>query len=528
MRRAAMAAMWIPIASMVANPSHGDDKPVSSNKPVEKRSVSDIVDHIPADVTVAAVVRVRDILDTPRAKAEKWSEQSGEFLAGAMKATRGAYLLLRGIELDLLKREVSGVYTLAWLLPGESFKTMADSHKWTLETVGKTAVAQFRPDGWVGEIEPGLLGAMTRASRREFVRWLRSEEAHAGVPLAGYLRDVVTTDPGQVVLALDLADVFDRGNVKRALQSSESLKSATPAVIDALTSKIMELRGIRISITINTATQATLSVDFATTVTAKQAENLSPIFLESMGHAGMMLPELESATGTPRGNSLTYRFEMSDSSLRQVVALLQGSLPAEHSTEEAAGHASNQTAKPASNDAGPSVARTADYYRNIVRMLSDLEKQSSRGKNPARTAQWYEQYATRINQLPLTGVDASVVDFGARTASMLRAIANSLRGVAIKIDTLNHTAYYAERPDPGGMWGGGGVFTPGGYFTPFVHVDTNIPQVRSQQAQAIIDGAGERDAAWKEIADDRSRVRREMYDKYRIDLDTGSEATPRK
>jgi hypothetical protein len=159
----------------------------------------------------------------------------------------------------------------------------------------------------------------------------------------------------------------------------------------------------------------------------------------------------------------------------------------------------------------PAVA-SQKYFTALDRILKDLQKANRKATNYARTATWHENFAGRIAALPTESVDPELVEYGARTASNLRGLAASLRGVAVDVQAQQRSLVYDVQATPGGeyfsIWGAYG------YRTPSVNVSSNLRDIRERQAQAVAAGGQDREQIWRMITDDRAQIARRMREKY--------------
>jgi hypothetical protein len=157
------------------------------------------------------------------------------------------------------------------------------------------------------------------------------------------------------------------------------------------------------------------------------------------------------------------------------------------------------------------------YYQAVNRLIDELQRRSRNAPNLARDALWHETYAKRIDQLATENVHPELLRYGANVASKLRALADSLDGVVIEVDSLQKGLYYRRSGGVGigfTRWGWMPAIVPGGG-----SVDSNVPQIRTMQAEAIANGARDRQRIWRMINDDRSAIRNKMQEKFNVNFD---------
>ena len=93
--------------------------------------------------------------------------------------------------------------------------------------------------------------------------------------------------------------------------------------------------------------------------------------------------------------------------------------------------------------------------------------------------------------------------YGASTAAKLRAMAGSLRGAKVQLEAYDN---YKSTTWAGSRWGGGSL-------------STNVQEMDTKSADLVAKLEPERAKIWEVLEGDRSAVRREMLEKYKIDFD---------
>jgi hypothetical protein len=158
------------------------------------------------------------------------------------------------------------------------------------------------------------------------------------------------------------------------------------------------------------------------------------------------------------------------------------------------------------------VASSKKYLARIDRSLADLKSSLRRAKDYERTAKWHDTYAEKIDDLPIAGVDPELLEYGSSVSSKLRALAASLRGQAVEVNTQQRSVTWNVNVDPGAVaaswWGGAG------YRAPTWQATSNLQEVRQSQAAAISNGSEQRLAIWQMIDDEAAQVRLRMSQKY--------------
>ena len=153
------------------------------------------------------------------------------------------------------------------------------------------------------------------------------------------------------------------------------------------------------------------------------------------------------------------------------------------------------------------LAASIRYHKAVNGALDDLKASSgARSKDYVKSATLFDNYAARIEKLPLTEVDPVLLQYGASVAGKLRAMSMSLRdqGPARGVRQLQVDRLGGRRA---GLVGGRGVH------------EHQRPGDEPKQAELATKLEPERAKIWGVLEGDRSAIRREMFEKYKIDFD---------
>jgi hypothetical protein len=164
---------------------------------------------------------------------------------------------------------------------------------------------------------------------------------------------------------------------------------------------------------------------------------------------------------------------------------------------------------------GPTAGATRRYLQAVDVILADV-----RGLRDSpsfeKTATWHDRAAAQLEQLSRQGVDPIAGEAGFEAARRLRAIALSLRGVPIDLDSLSNQKYTFTT---GGGYSVGGV--PGWWgWRPFLQLNpgvtqTNVPQIQAEMQKVVADDQRRRLEAWSQIDRLLIDARKKLTDKYK-------------
>lgn len=498
---------------------------------------ADVARLLPGGGNTLSIVRVQELLKSPRGKAENWSgDYETQFLAGANVVPPWVDLIVRNSHIiPTTGQRTSLAVLVESTRPIDLAKLAAHENSTVTDVSGYAAISSPGQNGYLVKLRDQTVGLISPASRQEVRKWLGSFPATRKLPatavtpatpapVSPYLRSLFDS-PAQVVVAIDLEDAFEAQAVCTWLGVCKAVDKKSPelAILEKVAPK---LQGAKLELIVDTETEATITLNFLENIGAA-AKTVKAVFVEALAERGALLPEFESAQAEVRADAVILRTKLSDASLRQLMGLLLSATPASVTLDslEAATPATAEPVKPTPTPAAPKsqsdpLERNRRYYRSITQVVDDLRTRDRKATNYTRTAVFHESAAERIEKLSLVGIDQDVADYGARTAANLRSLAASMRGQAIKIQAGNSSVVYNAQFNPGGTawqpgWGWGGFH----YQQPSVNVTSNLTEVREKQAQAVAAGAGEREQIWQLLDGDRAEMRRVLLERYKVDFD---------
>jgi hypothetical protein len=493
-----------------------------------------------------SVIRVQDILKSARGKSEDWAgSYETQFLAGANIIPPWVDLVIRNSNIIPTSGQRTSLAVLVESTrPIDLARVAAHENGSISEVAGFQVVSTPAQMGFLVHLRPNTLGFLSPASRQDVRQWVAPLAGLKAVPAATklfdnpppvtpYLQNVLKS-PAQIAIAIDLEDAFDPQAICTWLGVCAAVKESAPerAILEKVAPK---LAGAKLEISIDTETEATITLEFLENIGAA-AQTVKAVFLEVLAEQGTLLPEFETASAEVRADAVILRTKLSDASLRKLLGLLLSSTPATttlqtlEATAQPVQPEAPKTPTPATKPSTPTpistrttldpLERNRRYYRAIAQVVDDLRVRDRRATNATRTAVFHESAADRLERMSLEGIDKDLADFGLRTAANLRALAASMRGQSLRVDVGNQSVVYNAQFNPGGT-GFGGFGFGGGFYNqqPTVNVTSNLQEVRQQQAQAVAAGADQRDQIWKMLDDDRAALRRTLLDRYKVDFD---------
>jgi hypothetical protein len=487
-------------------------------------AVKSLLPYLPESSNVVAVIRVDKVLNSPRGKTEGWaSKQQEKFLAGASSIPPHVSTVVTGMLVRPQLAELVSSVGLAWIPGGVHLESIAEREEGVaMESIGGCPAVHSKLNAFYIELSSTVLAIVSPAARQESARYARrvTSVSNGGVP-AGYLGEAAMRDH-QVLIAMDLVDLGNPARVREEIEKLPGVAENT-AVRDELLDLMSSVQGVCFSADVDEFTRARLTVDF-NKQPGNSAKLLKGLALKIISEAGLHVSELDEALISIEGNRLVLSMpNFSDASLRMVLSLITPSAPvptaapAVVAVKDKPATPNIPAPKPdrtstTSSPSFPDATASLRYFRSVNQCLDDLQTANRRNSDPGQFATWHENMARKIDKLPTRGVDPGLVDYGSQMSERLRAVGASLRGIAIEVNAAQNSIVWNSTYDPGyaeaNFWGGYG------YRAPSYQVSSNLQQVREKQADAVVRGAKDREAAWVVINNERQRMTQQVNAKY--------------
>lgn len=468
--------------------------------------VPDLAGSLPLSANTLTVVRVASIFGTARAQSQHWYEDQQErFQSGVAVIPPWVDTLVVGSLVHPAVPEQVWSAAIVHRPEHVTLESIAEREGNPVEELGGISAVRTRRDSYIAQPRPDRLTAYRPAHRLEAARWARAVTQGEKSSVSTYLQQAAREE-GHVVLAMDLQDMLDLRLVERRLREDEHF-APHRQLVERLMTLMSGLRGVTLSVTISDTVAATVDIDFSSEV-GPSVFSVKALFVSILDDLGASIDEFREAAATASGQTVSLSCSLSDDSLRRILSLI-----VTPSTPYAIPPKTPVETPPKSP--ADAQAATKKYVAAVNEMVADLQKANRRAKDYARTAAWHETFARKILELPTEGVAAEVVAQGDQIASALRALAASLRGEGVEVQTQQGALTYNVHVTPGtpmfswpvltingGYWGGVG------YTQPTYDWTSNLQQVREKQAEAIAKGAAQREQIWQAINDSLSLLQR--------------------
>lgn len=485
---------------------------VGIQAPAQAADLVTALKNIPQSSNSLGIIKIQQLVNSPLGKKEEWAKKhQSQFLAGAVHIPPTVDFVIRAFEFHPEDTRYTRSFGIASMVKPVAMSSLAQHEKSKIEMISGHAAVHTGRNTYFAELSPGMIGGVSPGYRQDLARWLREIDSGNVRTVSPYLQEVAAqAGDAQVILALDFKDLVDPKSWRERIKTSSAVVDK-PNAINTLAQLADGLRGVTLKISVTDKTTAMLVLDFDTVVSKTTKDFLKPIVLDLLGEAGASLEDLAEGEVDLQDKVATITFGLSDAGLRQIMSILL--MPSLSYSEEESTAGTGDAAK-------PTLMASRNYFAATNQILNDLEALAKKGGNYNRSATWHDNFAKKIDQLSLRGVDPDLVAYGVQLASNLRALAVSLRGVPVDVNTLQGSITYNVQYQPAGFYNSNAsIWSTVSYQPEYYNVQTNQAEIRGQQAKAIAAGTKQREEIWQILADDRQKIRVKMLEKFGRDFE---------
>jgi len=351
---------------------------------------------------------------------------------------------------------------------------------------------------------PQRLGVMAPANRQAAARWLREAAGRTAPALSPYLAaSLVAAQQSAIVMAFDLQDAVPPDIIRAKLSSSSAL-AGKKIDLDAAAKALSSIRGLALEVAVTDSASGRLRVHFSgdSSVLAPVAK---PLLLEVLGDLGASIDDIADWKVEAEPQRITFSGPLSAAGRKRVFSLIDqptAALLARESSETSSSSEKQRTA-----------AASQQYFKAVESVFEEVRTESKNAKTFGQNAMWFDNWARRIDRLPVLDVDSDLLRYGQGTAEGLRAMAASLRGVGIQSAARTANIYQTVTTDYSGYagpWGGGYS-----YYTEWRNVDA---ERRAARADERAKGATSARDIVMQIENETGKIRRAMTQKYQVEF----------
>ena len=387
-----------------------------------------------------------------------------------------------------------------------SFNRLAKEKNVTLEKIEGQPAVPVSHDEYVVRLSGRIAGRAYPASRQRLARWIRFCNRNKEPAFSSYLQgatDVASFD-APIVIATDLDGVFAKAGLYEHLEFCDSTKDSG-LDFSAAAQTLSTIKGLTLAIRRDKPAYGKVRIDFGESP-AKLAPVAKDFFLESLGYMGARIDDMETWKATAKGNALSIEGPLSRDGIRAILTLI-GTPPAMRAEEPQGSNAEEG----ATADPRAIASASRRYYQSTVKLFDDIQRKRRSDHSQGEYALWIENYARKIDRLPILNVDQELLAWGGFVANSLRSVTAALRGIGIATG-----ARAADINAGGGNGGYGGGYGYGGRYGNRRNNYSN--QKARIKRKETAKGVSVREAQYSAIQSSISEMRIKMTNKYGIEF----------
>ena len=380
---------------------------------------ADMLRRVPGDANVLVLIDAEQIFASPFAQREGWrGKREADYEARPLTFPPQTTKLIRAAQYDLDTHESKWQVAILEAASIPSLDRIAKKVQGHLDTVANSS-AVWSPRGWYAfKVGDRALGVMFPANRQYLSRWMKAPPGRVSSYL--FKATEARNPKSLLVLAIDLEDIVKPQQLEERLQQYVSLQDAQN--VGEIASAIATIAGVRLEVSIQNKAYGKLTLDFASNPAAIR-DVAKPLVLETLSDAGLYIDDLEDWTASVGTKSVTLNGDLSRSALMRLSSLLELPSPPLDDTD--------RDADPV--DAGdPKLYASQNYFKSIQTLLDDLLSKKKESKSLGHLAGFIDQYARRIDRLPLVNVDPDLQDYGLLVVQSLRQASTAFKGAGIR------------------------------------------------------------------------------------------------
>ena len=380
-----------------------------------------------------------------------------------------------------------------------SLAGLAAAYRGRLEELGDREYAALPYGAMALSLSDRTLTVMQPINRQRASQAVARSKQTAPAKLSPFIQTAVRrkTVREQILVAMDLANLYSKSTVFLYLQNSKSFASR-PVDIQKAAALISSIQGATLALRFTNRIEGEITLEFGSSAELA-SEWTRDLLLEILSDTGATIEDFETWTFARGDRSITLKGELSTSGLRRVISLL------DFPTRVPQQAASTAAPTPEEQRRRTSIA-SLEYFRAVDQLYSDLRSPSkTRNLATSEYGMWYDKYSRKIESLPSLDVDPELLAYGDSLTIQLRVLATKFRMVGIRAGTQSRNPnvvvnYFST-------WYGMNYETRQG--------ESDFDYVHKIERAAA---AGDKFAAYEQIDLDRLTIRRTMTNRYNVEF----------
>ena len=329
----------------------------------------ELLRRVPDSANAIVLIDVERMLMSPIAMKEKWRDQANTSERDAVHFPINSVRYMLASKLNAVAN-FENLWDVALIesIDTVSLPYLSKMEGGYLDTVEGQQVVYSPRNAFFVSFKPKIVGVSFPANRQDLGRWLRSLKRHEKPQVSAYLENAVTLAHGkdQVVVALDLGDLFTSRQVRDLLHGAESL-AGKEIDLDAITKVLTSIKGVTFTAQATERLNGKMRVDFGESPSPLK-EVAKALLFEAIENHGMMLDdEIKNWRVLVEAKAITLEGRLSTKGLRMLTDLIP--IPTETVTLN---QASPKPGETASASAGPPLDSRLEG-RNVEKVLPARE-----------------------------------------------------------------------------------------------------------------------------------------------------------
>ncbi len=461
---------------------------------------------IPSTANAIVLLDAQRVMASPIAQKEGWKEKYEEaFASGLVSISPDTRHMVLGAQIDYQTMQPQWEVVVADFSEEHSIAEITRITKGTPDQFGDLPAVSLSDDSYCVQLAPMRLGVMSPANRQSVSRWLREVGSRTEPGLSPYLKGTLTaSQTSQVVVAFDLEDAVPPELIRMKLAGCATLDGKN-IDLDAATKALSSIRGLVLEVAVTEGSFGRLMVHFDSDASIL-APFAKPMILEVLGNLGAMIDDIKEWKATTEPMKFTLNGTLSQEGRRRVLSLIDSPVAALIATNKSR----SMSEQPESSKAAYA---TKTYFDAITKIRDDLREKAKDVKTFGQHAMWLDNWARRIDRLPILNVDPEMLAYGRYTTQRMRDASAALKGIGINSAARGAQVYQQYSASGGGYagYGGGGY----GYNVQWNNVQG---QRRAISAQEKASGATTARGIAAEMDNETVKVRQAMTQKYQINF----------
>jgi hypothetical protein len=462
---------------------------------------------VPGSANAIVLLNAEQLLASPLAKREGWAKNyDSAFASGSVGIPPDTRKLVLAAQIDFDHHHPLWELAVADFGQERTMAEVARATKGTIDPLSEQPSVALQRDAYVVQLEAKRLAVMSPANRQSIARWLRDVVAKHASQLSPYLSGtLVASSDSQIVMALDLQDALAPDLVRAQVASSNAL-AGKKVDLDAAAKAISSVRGVVLEVAVTDGAFGRLMVHFDEDASVL-IPVAKPLLMEVLGNQGATIDDIESWEVTTEPKRFVFHGTLSQEGRRRVFSLIDNPAVA------LVAPAGEGQAAPNNPQLSKEAQASQEYFATISKIRDDLRDKAKDVKTFGQHALWLDNWARRIDRLPILNVDPELLAYGRYLTARMRDASASLKGIGINSAARQaqvYQQYSTSSSGYGGYYGGGY-----NYSAQWNNVDG---QRRAIGAQERGKGATQAQQIAAEIENETVKIRQAMTQKYQINF----------